>query len=183
MPATLPHIHIVSAKSEQVSLILDFIRKLADYEKLSDEVVAEESQLREYLFGPRPAAEVVLAFVGERAAGFALFFTSFSTFLGRPGIYLEDLFVDPDMRGAGVGKALLKHLARLTVERGYGRLEWSVLNWNEPSIAFYRSVGAKPLDAWTSYRLSGEELKALAGGGGNGSEPYNQDDVLVPGGA
>lgn len=157
-----PDIHIVPAKSEHISAILGFIRKLAAYEKLSHEVVADEKRLQQYLFSERPAAEVVLAFRGEQALGFALFFTSFSTFLGRPGIYLEDLFVEPEARGRGVGKALLRYLARLVVERDYGRLEWSVLNWNQPSIEFYRTLGAAPLDAWTGYRLTGEALAALA---------------------
>jgi GNAT superfamily N-acetyltransferase len=162
MSETPSDIHIVPAKSEHVSLVLGFIRKLAEYEKLSHEVVADEKRLLQYLFGERPAAEVALAFHGEQALGFALFFTSFSTFLGRPGIYLEDLFVEPEARGTGIGKALLRYLARLVVERGYGRLEWSVLNWNRPSIDFYRSLGAVPLDVWTFYRLSGEALQALA---------------------
>jgi len=153
---------IVTATCDQVPLILGFIRKLAEYERLSHEVVVNEELLREHLFGDHPAAEVVLAYVGERAAGFALFFTTFSTFVGRPGIYLEDLFVDPDARGQGIGKALLRHLAKLVVERGYGRLEWAVLDWNQPSIDFYRSLGAKPLDEWTTYRLAGEPLRALA---------------------
>ncbi len=156
---------IVTATSDQVPLILSFIRKLAEYERLSHQVVVDEELLREHLFGERPAAEVVLAYVGERAVGFALFFTSFSTFVGRPGLYLEDLFVEPDARGQGTGKALLRHLARLVVERRYGRLEWAVLDWNQPSIDFYRSLGAKPLDDWTTYRLTGESLAALAGNG------------------
>ncbi len=159
---TQPDIRIVPAQSDHVPLILGFIRKLAEYEKLSGEVVADEKKLLQYLFSDRPAAEVALAFLGERAVGFALFFTSFSTFLGQPGIYLEDLFVEEEARGLGIGKALLRHLARLVVERGYGRLEWSVLNWNQPSIDFYRSLGAVPLDAWTGYRLTGEPLLALA---------------------
>jgi GNAT superfamily N-acetyltransferase len=162
MLETQPDIRIVSAQREHVSLILAFIRKLAEYEKLSHEVVADEKQLLEYLFGEHPAAEVALAFLGDRALGFALFFTSFSTFLGRPGIYLEDLFVEEEARGLGIGKTLLRYVARLVVERGYGRLEWSVLDWNRPSIEFYRSLGAVPLDAWTSYRLTGEALLALA---------------------
>ena len=143
-------------------VILAFIRKLASYEKLEHEVVADESALSKYLFGERPAAEVVLAMLNERPVGFALFFTSFSTFLGRPGLYLEDLFVDFEERGKGIGKALLKHLARLTQDRGYGRLEWAVLNWNEPSIAFYESLGATRQDAWTTYRLTGKALREIA---------------------
>ena len=162
MLKTPPDIHIVPAKSEHVSLILGFIQKLAEYEKLSHEVVANEKNLQQYLFGEQPAAEVVLAFRGEQALGFALFFTSFSTFLGRPCLYLEDLFVEPEARGAGIGKALLRYLAWLVVERGYGRLEWSVLNWNRPSIDFYRGLGAAPLDAWTGYRLTADALGQLA---------------------
>ena len=164
MLQTRPNIQIVPAKSDQVSLILSFIRKLADYEKLSQEVIADEALLREYLFGARPTAEVVLAYLNGRAVGFALFFTSFSTFVGRPGIYLEDLFVEIDARGRGVGKAVLRHLAGLAVERGYGRVEWAVLDWNQPSIEFYRSLGAKPMSEWTVYRLSGEPLQALGTG-------------------
>ncbi len=162
MVKTPPDIQIVSAKPEHVSLILGFIRKLAEYEKLSHEVVTDEKQLLSHLFGDHPAAEVALAYYGEQAAGFAVFFTTFSTFAGQPGIYLEDLFVEAEARGLGIGKALLRYLARLAVERGYGRLEWSVLDWNEPSIEFYRRLGAVPLDEWTVYRLNGDALKALA---------------------
>ncbi len=144
--------------------ILEFIRELAEYERLSHEVVATEEGLRDSLFGERPVAEVVVASVGEEPAGFALFFHNFSTFLGRPGIYLEDLYVRPEHRGAGIGRALFAHLARLVKERDCGRLEWSVLNWNEPSIGFYRSLGATPLKDWTVYRLTGEGLMDLADG-------------------
>ncbi len=164
MLETRPKIDIVSAKSNQVSLVLSFIRKLAEYEKLAGEVVADEEQLRAHLFGARPAAEVVLAYLDERPVGFALFFTTFSTFVGRPGIYLEDLFVDADARGKGVGKALLRHLAALAVEREYGRLEWAVLDWNQPSIDFYCGLGAKPMADWTVYRVDGAALRALGAG-------------------
>ncbi len=126
-------------------------------------MVADEELLSKYLFGARPAAEVVFAYLDERPVGFALFFSSFSTFVGRPGIYLEDLFVDGDARGKGVGKVLLGHLAALAVQRGYGRVEWAVLDWNQPSIEFYRSLGATPMNEWTVYRLAGEPLQALAG--------------------
>lgn len=152
------------ATAEDVPLILSFIRELADYEHLSHEVVATEEALRESLFGKRPFAEVLLAFVGEDPAGFALFFHNFSTFLGKPGIYLEDLYVRPEHRGAGAGRALLSHLARLAVERGCGRLEWWVLDWNEPSIGFYERLGATAMDDWTVYRLTGDTLTDLASG-------------------
>lgn len=150
------------ATPEDLPVIAELIRALADYERLSHEVVLDESLLRDHLFGARPYAEVVLAEHDGAVVGFALFFHNYSTFLGRPGIYLEDLFVRPEHRGAGHGKALLTHLARLAVERGCGRLEWSVLDWNEPSIAFYKSLGAGPMDEWTVYRLTGDALAALA---------------------
>jgi len=149
------------ATREDAPAVLRLIRALADYEKLSHEVVASESALAETLFGPDPAAEVLLAEEGGRAVGFALFFRNYSTFLGRPGIYLEDLFVEPEWRGRGVGKALLKAVARLAVERGCGRFEWLVLDWNEPAIGFYRSLGARPMDGWTVMRLTGEALRRL----------------------
>ncbi len=169
MIVTPSSIRIVPAKPDQVSLILSFIRKLADYEKLTHEVVADEKLLSEYLFGARPAAEVVFAYLDERAVGFALFFTSFSTFVGRPGIYLEDLFVDVEARGKGVGKALLRRLTEIAVERGYGRVEWAVLDWNEPSIDFYRRLGAKPMSEWTVYRLTADALQALGAGDAPGT--------------
>jgi GNAT superfamily N-acetyltransferase len=141
--------------------VLRLIRALAAYEKLSHEVVATEAALAETLFGPRPAAEVLLAEEGGRAVGFALFFQNYSTFLARPGIYLEDLFVEPALRGKGIGKALLKAVARLAVERGCGRFEWAVLDWNAPAIGFYESLGARPMADWTVMRLSGEALRKL----------------------
>ena len=140
------------------------IRALADYERLSHEVVLDELRLHAHLFGPRPFAEVLLAEAAGAVVGFALFFHSYSTFLGRPGLYLEDLFVLPEHRGEGLGKALLAALARLAVERDCGRLEWSVLNWNEPAIRFYESLGATPMAEWTIYRLTGDALRELAGG-------------------
>jgi GNAT superfamily N-acetyltransferase len=152
---------IVPATEQDVPVILEMIRGLAEYEKLSHLVVATEDLLRNTLFGPRPGAEVLLGYLDGECAGFALFFPNYSTFLAKPGIYLEDLFVKPDLRGKGVGLALLKRLARLAVERGCGRVEWSVLNWNEPSIQFYTSLGAKPMDEWTGYRLTGEALQKL----------------------
>jgi GNAT superfamily N-acetyltransferase len=138
------------------------IRALADYEKLSREVVLDEVQLRQHLFGSRPYAEVLLAEEGPAVVGFALFFHNYSTFLGRPGIYLEDLFVQPENRGQGHGKALLLALARLAVERGCGRLEWSVLDWNESAIRFYESLGAVSMKEWTIMRVTGEPLQSLA---------------------
>jgi GNAT superfamily N-acetyltransferase len=152
------------ATEDDVPLILQFINELADYEKLSHEVVATEGTLRESLFGGRRYAEVLISEHDGAPAGFALFFHNFSTFLGKPGIYLEDLYVRPEFRGAGLGCALLSRLARLAVERGCGRLEWWVLDWNEPSIGFYKKIGAVPMDDWTVYRLTGEALEELAGG-------------------
>ncbi len=150
------------AEEADLPLILEFIRELADYERLSHEVVADEESLRRHLFGPRPVAEVVLAEVEGEAAGFALFFPNLSTFLGRPGIYLEDLFVRPALRGRGVGQALLSYLARLAVDRGCGRLEWAVLDWNDPAIGFYKSFGARPLEEWRVFRLAGDALREMA---------------------
>ena len=141
--------------------ILRLIRALAEYEKLADEVVATEDALRQTLFGPQPAAEVLLAEEGGRPVGLALFFQNYSTFLARPGIYLEDLFVEPACRGCGLGKALLQAVARLAVQRGCGRFEWSVLDWNTPAIEFYKSVGARPLDDWTVFRMTGDALRRL----------------------
>ena len=150
------------ATEGDTAVILRFIEKLADYEKLSHEVVATESALRESLFGERPYAEVLLAYWGPAPVGFALFFHNYSTFLAQPGIYLEDLFVDPEHRGKGIGKALLVELARIAMERNCGRVEWAVLDWNEPSIGFYRSLGAIAKDEWTVYRLTGDALLRLA---------------------
>jgi len=154
---------IRDATPDDVSAVAALIRALAAYEHLAHEVVLRDDDLREHLFGPRPYAEVAVAEHGGSVVGFALFFHNYSTFLGRPGIYLEDLFVLPEHRGAGHGRALLAHLAGLAVERGCGRVEWSVLDWNEPSIAFYRSLGARAMDDWTVYRLDGEALRSLAG--------------------
>lgn len=142
--------------------ILAFIRELADYEKLLHEVVADEAALRDKLFGPRPAAEVLIAELAGEPVGFALFFTTFSTFLAKPGLYLEDLFVRPAARGKGVGAALMVALARIAVERDYGRFEWAVLDWNEPAIKFYASLGATPQTEWTVNRVTGDSLRALA---------------------
>ena len=157
-------LEIKAASIDDVPLIFSFIKKLAEYEKLLDEVVATEDGLREVLFGERRYAETVIAYSHNEPVGFALFFHNFSTFVGKPGIYLEDLFIDPAHRGKGYGKALLAHLAKLAQERNCGRLEWAVLNWNQPSIEFYESLGAKPMNEWTVYRLTGEALENLANG-------------------
>jgi GNAT superfamily N-acetyltransferase len=154
---------IISATERDVPLVLTFVRKLAEYEKLSVQVVATEELLREGLFGARRVAEVVLAYLDDEPVGFALFFHNFSTFVGRAGIYLEDLFVEPVHRGKGVGKALLIHVAKIAVERACGRFEWAVLDWNTPAIDFYRSLGAVALDDWTLFRLTGEALDRVAG--------------------
>ena len=149
------------AAREDVPTILEFIRALAAYEKMEDQVIADETLLETWIFEKRKA-EVLLAFEGDTPVGFALFFHNFSTWLGRAGIYLEDLFVLPEYRGRGYGKLLLKRLARIAVQRGCGRLKWACLDWNEPSIAFYKSVGATALDEWTTYRVTGDALLALA---------------------
>src|SRR3954466_10297847 len=159
-------LRIERATERDVPLILRLIKALAEYERMSDEVIATEDGLRRTLFGPPPAAEVVVGYAGDEPAGFALFFHNYSTFLGRPGIYLEDLYVRPEMRGRGTGRALLAHLARLAVERGCGRLEWWVLDWNERAIRFYRSLGARPMDDWTVFRVAGDDLHHLAAEGG-----------------
>lgn len=149
------------AEETDVALILQFIKDLAEYERMSDEVIATEELLREWIF-EKKKAEVIFAMEGEKEVGFALFFHNFSTFLGRAGIYLEDLYVKEAYRGRGYGKALLKKLAKIAVERGCGRLEWSCLDWNQPSIDFYRSLDAVPMDEWTVYRATGETLQKLA---------------------
>ena len=149
------------ANEDDCGLILEFIKALAAYEKMSDEVVATESLLREWIF-EKQKAEVIFACEDGKEVGFALFFHNFSTFLGRAGIYLEDLFVLPEYRGKGYGKGLLKKLAQIAEERGCGRLEWWCLDWNQPSIDLYKSLGAEPMDEWTSYRLTGDKLKEMA---------------------
>jgi GNAT superfamily N-acetyltransferase len=155
---------IASATEDDVPLVLRLIKGLAEYEKMSRDVVATEEGLRDALFGSRPAAEVVIGYEGAEPVGFALFFQNFSTFQGRPGLYLEDLFVIPDRRGRGYGRRLLQHLARIAVDRNYRRIEWTVLDWNEPAICFYESLGARPMDDWTLFRLAGESLGQLAEG-------------------
>jgi GNAT superfamily N-acetyltransferase len=155
-------LRIERATARDVSLILSLIKALAEYERLADEAVATEAGLRESLFGSQAGAEVAIAYAGEEAVGFAVWFHSYSTFLGRAGLYLEDLFVVPQWRGRGIGRQLLAYVARVAVARGCGRMEWSVLNWNEPAIGFYRRMGARPMDEWTVYRLTGETLTQLA---------------------
>src|SRR6266487_3922492 len=147
---------------EDVPVILQLIHDLATYERAPDEVTATEEQLLDVLFGEKPVAEVLLAFEQESPVGFAVFFHNFSTWLGRPGLYLEDLFVKPEKRGKGYGRALLVDLARIALERGCGRMEWAVLNWNEPAIKFYRALGAKPMDQWTVFRLTRDGIARLA---------------------
>ncbi|MFT3763663.1 MAG: GNAT family N-acetyltransferase [Pseudoxanthomonas sp.] len=161
MPDT-PSIVLRPAARADTPQILAFIRELAEYEKLADEAVAGEAQIAEHLFGARAYAEAVIAEVDGQPAGFALFFHNYSTFAGKPGLYLEDLFVRPPYRGLGVGTRLIAHLAALAVERGCARFEWSVLDWNEPAIRFYRGLGAVGMDQWTVQRLDGEALQALA---------------------
>lgn len=158
----IPDFTIRFAAAEDVPLILGFIKGLAEYERLTHEVTATEELLRETLFGSRQVAEVVIGEYRGEPVGFALFFHNYSTFLGRPGIYLEDLFVKPEMRGHGFGRALLTYLAKLAHDRECGRVEWSVLDWNDPSIQFYRKLGATAMDEWTMYRLTGEALTGLA---------------------
>ena len=153
---------IRQAKEEDVPEILELIKALAEFENLSDEVVATEELLKKTLFGINSPAEVQIAYDKNKTLGFALYFRTFSTFLGRPGIYLEDLYVRENARGKGVGEALLRRLAQRTREIGGGRLEWAVLNWNEPAIGFYQKMGAAPLEEWTTYRVTGKNLQELA---------------------
>ena len=167
----MPEIRIRAAGRDDVRLIVTFIHELAEYEKLAHEVVTREADLEAALFGARPVAEAVIASLDGEPVGYALFFPSFSTFLGKPGLYLEDLYVRPAARGLGAGRRLLEHLARLAVDRGWGRFEWSVLDWNEPSIAFYRKLGARAMDEWTVFRVSGENLKRLAEKQGQSIQP------------
>ena len=154
--------HIRPGTEKDVDLILDLIKRLAEYENLSHEVAVSAQQLRDTLFGPTPAAEVIIGYAGSEAAGFALFFPNYSTFLGRPGLYLEDLFVVPKWRNHGLGLRLLNNLAGIALERGYGRMEWSVLHWNDSAIRFYQKLGARLMDDWQLYRVTGKDLRALA---------------------
>jgi GNAT superfamily N-acetyltransferase len=161
--AEIESIQIRSATEADVPLILSFIKKLADYERLSHEAVATEEILRETLFGPRRSAEVAIGDFKKEAVGFVLFFHNYSTFLGRSGIYIEDLFVEEAFRRRGVGRALLTHVAKIARQRQCGRLEWSVLDWNEPAIRFYKQLGAVPMNEWTVFRVTGDTLTKLAG--------------------
>jgi GNAT superfamily N-acetyltransferase len=156
------NLQIRNATETDVPLILSLIQDLATYERAPNDVSATEEQLRKVLFGEKRSAEVLLGFEKETPVGFAVFFHNFSTWLGRPGLYLEDLFVKPEMRGKGYGRALLVHLAKIARDRGCGRMEWAVLDWNEPAIQFYRKLGAAPLDEWTVFRLKADEITRLA---------------------
>jgi len=159
----MPLIRIDPASEADVPIILEMIRGLAEYERLAHVVIATEERIRETLFGAKPAAEVLLAYQDSECAGFALFFPNYSTFLAQPGIYLEDLYVKPHLRGQGIGLALFAELARIARQRDCGRLEWEVLDWNKPSIKFYEKLGAVALDEWTKYRLTGDALAKLTG--------------------
>ena len=162
IPTAQPAVKLRFARTADAALVLAFIRELADYEQLPHEVMADAETLAESLFGETPAAEVVIAEVEGMPAGFALFFHNYSTFLGRRGLYLEDLFVRPAYRGKGLGRVLMAFLAKLAVERDCGRFEWAVLDWNKPAIDFYRSLGARGMDEWTGQRVTGPALHALA---------------------
>jgi len=154
---------VIPATPADVPLLLELMAALAEYERMVEQLVATEADLADALFGPRPAVEALLGYLDGDAVGYALYYTTYSTFLGRRGLYLEDLFVRTEARGAGMGQALLARLAAIAVERGCARLEWAVLNWNEPAIGFYKRLGAEPMDTWTVYRLAGDALEALAG--------------------
>jgi len=158
----VPGFHIRSATKADVPIVLSFIKKLADYERLSHEVTATEEVLRKTLFGRKSTAEVAIGYLNKEPVGFVLFFHNYSTFLGRPGLYIEDLFVDESFRRRGFGRALLLYVARLAEERDCGRLEWAVLDWNEPAVAFYKKLGAVPMSEWTVFRVTGEGLSHLA---------------------
>ncbi|MCF6807674.1 GNAT family N-acetyltransferase [Thiotrichales bacterium 19S9-12] len=158
----LSDIKIRFSEEKDIPIVLSFIKELAEYEKLSHEVIATEETLKKHLFSDKPKAEVLLINNGQTDIGFALFFHNFSTFLGKPGLYLEDLYVKPEYRGLGIGKAIFYYLAKLALERDCGRIEWWVLDWNEPSINFYKKLGAVPMDEWTVFRLTEEKLQNLA---------------------
>ena len=160
-----PDLRIESVTQDDVPLILNLVKKLAAYERLEHEVVATEEDFRKALFSPDRVAEALLAFRGAEPVGFALYFSTFSTFVGRPGIYLEDIFVEPEHRGHGIGAALLTRIAKIACDRNCGRLEWSVLTWNEPAIGFYERLGARRMEDWRVFRLAGAALRDLAGAG------------------
>jgi len=151
-------IEIKNATEKDIRLILHFIKELADYEKLINDVIANEENLKKTLFGKTPYAKALLAFLNKKPVGFAIYFFNFSSFMGKPGIYIEDIYVKENYRGNGIGKAIFKYIGKIAKENDCGRIEWSVLNWNKPSINFYNSLGAKPMDEWTVYRLSGSAL-------------------------
>jgi len=161
---------IAPARPADAGLIVALVRELAEYERLLDQVVISDDDIQRDLFGPRAYAEAVIARAGDEPVGFALWFHNYSTFAGRPGLYLEDLFVRPAFRGRGYGEALLRHLARIALDRGCARFEWAVLDWNAPALAFYRKLGAVPMDEWTVQRVSGAALAALANGGNAGAD-------------
>lgn len=161
MPVTDDKLVLKQASPEDVPLILSFIKEIADYEKLSHEVVATEETLHKSLFGKNANTEVIIAYYENKPAGYAVFFHNFSTFIGKNGLYLEDIYVKPELRGEGIGGKIFNHLVKLAVERNCGRMEWSVLNWNTPAINFYKKLGAEPMEEWTVYRLTEEKLKAL----------------------
>ncbi|MHC1705883.1 MAG: GNAT family N-acetyltransferase [Bacteroidales bacterium] len=146
---------------DDTGIIISYIKKLAEYERLLDKVVVTETELQQYLFGERAYAEVLLAYENDECVGFALFFHNFSTFAGKPGLYLEDVYIDPEHRGKGYGKVILKHLASVALQRGCARFEWSVLNWNTPAIEFYRALGAVPMEDWTVFRMDTEAMRIL----------------------
>ncbi len=171
---------IREARPEDVETLVQLVRELAVYEKLEQHARATPADFLRHLFGARPSAEAAIAFANGEAVGFALWFTTFSTFRGQPGLYLEDIFVKPSHRGLGIGKGLLAAIARQAVERGYGRVEWSVLNWNAPAIGFYRSLGARPMDEWTVYRIDEEPLRRLAAIA-PGSSACGNDGRVPPG--
>ncbi len=155
-------LHVAPAQEGDTALVLTFVTELAEYERLAHEVIATEADIRAALFGRDPSAHAVIGYANAEPAGFALYFFSFSTFVGRPGLYLEDLYVRPMFRGRGLGRRLLAHLARVAVEKNCGRMEWAVLDWNEQALGFYRGLGARPMDEWTVQRLTGEALRSLA---------------------
>lgn len=161
--ASIPNFRIKETAPQDVPLILSFIKELAEYERLSQSVVVTEDALRDALFGERPYAEALIGYYEDAPVCFALFFHNLSTFAGRPGLYLEDLYVRPEMRGRGFGRAVLRHLAQVARARGCARMEWAVLDWNEPAIRFYKGLGARPMDDWTVFRLTDEALDKLAG--------------------